>query len=81
MAAANKLPVILGVLVACGLGGLVFVLPKPKPAPQPVLTEEAKDYLANLALSDVNMQAADSTLKLSLTGNYRKDYEQGPTRD
>lgn len=66
MAAANKVPVLLGVLVACGLGSLVIFGPKPKPPAQPVLTADAKQYLSNLALSDVNMTAADSTLKVSL---------------
>ncbi len=66
MAVANKVPILLGSLMAVGLGALVVLYPKPKPAAQPVLTAEAKGYLAKLALSDVNMQAADSTLKLSL---------------
>lgn len=34
--------------------------PKPPPPPPPVLTEEAKQYLPNLALSNVHMQAAES---------------------
>ena len=34
--------------------------PKPAPPPPPVLTTEAKDYLGNLALSNVTMQAAES---------------------
>ena len=66
MAAASKLPVLLGVVVAGGLASLVIFAPKPKPPIPPVLTAEAKQYLSELALSDVNMQAADSTLKLSL---------------
>ncbi len=34
--------------------------PKPPPPPPPVLTAEAKQYLDNLALSNVHMQAAES---------------------
>jgi hypothetical protein len=34
--------------------------PKPPPPPPPVLTDEAKQYLDNLALSNVHMQAAES---------------------
>ena len=34
--------------------------PKPPPPPPPVLTDEAKQYLGNLALSNVHMQAAES---------------------
>ena len=66
MAVANKLPILLGVLVVGGVVGFMVFGLKPKPVPPPVLTAEAKQYLSNLALSDVNMTAADSTLKLSL---------------
>ena len=66
MAAANPLPIVLGVVIVGGLASLVIFAPKPKPPAPPVLTAEAKQYLGELSLSDVNMQAADSTLKLSL---------------
>ena len=78
MAAASKLPILLGVLVAGGLGSLVIFGPKTKPPVQPVLTAEAKQYLTNLALSDVNMTAADSTLKLSLLEITGKITNKGP---
>ena len=40
--------------------------PKPAPPPPPVLTQEAKDYLAYLKLSDVTLQAAESYINSSL---------------
>lgn len=47
------------ILILGAFGWLTFG-PKPPPPPPPVLTEEAKQYLGNLALSDVHMQAAES---------------------
>ncbi len=48
-----------GVLIVGALGWLTFG-PKPAPAPPPLLTPEARAYLANLKLSEVHMQAAES---------------------
>lgn len=48
-----------GILILGVFGWLTFG-PKPAPPPAPQLTAEAKGYLANLALSNVRMQAAES---------------------
>ena len=40
--------------------------PKPPPPPPPVLTDEAKQYLPSLALSNVHMQAAESMVNQRL---------------
>ena len=66
MAAVSKVPMIIGVVVVGALSSFVVFSPKPKPAAPPVLTADAKEYLSHLALSDVNMQAADSTAAVSL---------------
>jgi hypothetical protein len=47
------------ILILGAFGWLTFG-PKPPPLPPPVLTAEAKQYLPNLALSNVHMQAAES---------------------
>jgi hypothetical protein len=47
------------ILILGAFGWLTFG-PKPPPAPPPVLTAEAKQYLNNLTLSNVHMQAAES---------------------
>ena len=47
------------ILILGGLSWLTFG-PPPKQPPPPVLTEEAKQYLNNLVLSNVHMQAAES---------------------
>jgi hypothetical protein len=47
------------ILILGAFGWLTFG-PKPPPPPPPVLTPEAKQYLNNLALSNVHMQAAES---------------------
>jgi hypothetical protein len=47
------------ILILGAFGWLTFG-PKPPPPPPPVLTPEAKQYLNNLALSNVRMQAAES---------------------
>ena len=62
----NKLPIVAGVLVLGALAGFLFYNPKPASLSAPVLTAEGKQYLSNLALSDVEMKAADSTLNVSL---------------
>jgi hypothetical protein len=53
------------VIVCAGVGYLTFG-PKPAPPAPPVLTQEAKDYLPNLKLSDVGLQAAESYINSSV---------------
>ncbi len=48
-----------GVLILGAFSWLTFG-PGPAPPPPPRLTQQAKAYLANLALSNVHMQAAES---------------------
>ena len=51
------------------VGGAVAYLtfgPKPAPPPPPVLTQQAKDYLPNLKLSDVGLQGSESYINSSL---------------
>lgn len=50
----------LGCILILGVFGWLTFGPKPPPPAPPVLTEEAKQYLPNLALGDVHMQAAES---------------------
>jgi hypothetical protein len=50
-----------GILILGAFGWLTFG-PKPAPPPPPVLTAEAKQYLPNLALGNVRMQAAESVI-------------------
>jgi len=50
----------LGCILILGVFGWLTFGPKPPPPPPPVLTAEAKQYVANLALSNVHMQAAES---------------------
>lgn len=62
-------PIVIGVVAVLVVGGLAAYLtlaPKPGPPPPPVLTQEAKDYLPNLKLSDVGLQAAESYINSSL---------------
>jgi hypothetical protein len=47
------------ILILGAFGWLTFG-PKPAPPPPPILTAEAKQYLSNLDLSNVHMQAAES---------------------
>ena len=54
-----------GILILGVFGWLTFG-PEPAPPPPPVLTAEAKQYLPNLALSNVHMQAAESYVKARL---------------
>jgi hypothetical protein len=62
-------PIVIGavavLLVGCAAAYLTFG-PKPAPPPPPVLTQEAKDYLDNLKLSDVGLQAAESYINSSV---------------
>jgi hypothetical protein len=50
-----------GILILGAFGWLTFG-PKPAPPPPPVLTAEAKQYLPNLTLGNVRMQAAESVI-------------------
>jgi hypothetical protein len=62
-------PVVIAVVALLLVGGAAAYLtfgPKPAPPPRPVLTQEAKDYLPNLKLSDVGLQAAESYINSSL---------------
>ena len=62
-------PVVIGVVAVLLVGGAAAYLtfgPKPAPPPPPVLTQEAKDYLPNLKLSDVGLQAAESYINSSV---------------
>lgn len=64
-----SVPVVIGVVAILLIGGAVAYLtfgPKPGPPPAPVLTQEARDYLPNLKLSDVAIQAAESYINSSL---------------
>ena len=66
-----------GVLILGAFGWLTFG-PKPAPPPPPVLTAEAKQYLANLKLSDVHMQAAESYVQSRLIEIMGNITNQGP---
>jgi hypothetical protein len=62
-------PIVIGIVAVLVAGGAAAYLtfgPKPAPPPAPVLTQEAKDYLVNLKLSDVGLQAAESYINSSL---------------
>lgn len=50
----------LAALLIFGLFGWLTFGPKPAPPPPPQLSAEGKQYLRNLALSNVHMQAAES---------------------
>lgn len=50
----------LAVILILGVFGWLTFGPRPAPAPPPVLTQEAKDYLRDLVLDNVHMQAAES---------------------
>ena len=63
----SKIPILVAVVMALGLGAFFIYGPKAKPPAEPVLTADAKQYLEHLALSDVGMQASDSAINLSLT--------------
>ena len=54
------------ILVVGGVAAYLTFGPKPAPPPPPVLTQEAKDYLPSLKLSDVGLQAAESYINSSL---------------
>lgn len=50
----------LAVILILGVFGWLTFGPRPAAPPTPVLTRDARAYLANLALSNVHMQAAES---------------------
>ena len=50
----------IGVLLVLGIAGYLTFGPKPAPPPEPVMTQEAKDYMGNLDLGNVHMQASES---------------------
>ena len=50
----------LAVILILGAFGWLTFGPKPLPPPKPVLTPEARQYLSNLHLTNVHMQAAES---------------------
>ncbi len=57
---------VIAVLVVGGAAAYFTFGLKPVPPPPPVLTQDAKDYLVNLKLSDVGLQAAESYINSSL---------------
>jgi hypothetical protein len=64
-----SVPLIIGAVAVLVIGGAVAYLtfgPQPPPPAPPVLTQEAKNYLPNLKLSDVGLQAAESYINSSL---------------
>ncbi len=50
----------IGALLVLGIAAYMTFGPKPAPPPDPVLTADAKEYLPNLGLENVHMQAAES---------------------
>lgn len=67
--AANKPAVVVisvAVLAVAGFIAWLTFSPAPAPPPQPVLTAEAKAYLPNLNLSDVQPQTSESYIEKSL---------------
>lgn len=74
-------PVVIGAIAVLLVGGVAAYLtfgPKPAPPPPPVLTQEAKDYLPNLKLSDVGLQAAESYINSSVVEILGKIGNNGP---
>src|SRR6202012_4652526 len=49
----------IGVLLVAGIAAYLTFGPKPAPPPEPVMTQEAKQYLANLGLDGGHMQASE----------------------
>jgi len=56
----------LGAALILGVVGWLTFAPAPPPPPPPRLTQEAKDYLTNLKLSNVHMQAAENYVNARL---------------
>jgi len=50
----------IGALLVAGIAAYLTFGPKPAPPPEPVLTQEARQYLPNLNLEGVHMQASES---------------------
>jgi hypothetical protein len=75
---ASKIPMVLAVLLLGAAAGYFMYGPKPKPPAEPVLTAEAKAYLPHLALSDVEMEAADASLNVSFLTIKGKITNNGP---
>jgi len=50
----------IGALLVLGIVAWLTFGPQPAPPPEPVLTPEAKEYLNNLELGNVHMQASES---------------------
>ena len=80
--ASVPIPMVVGaIVVALGLGGWAFLdywARKHPPAP-PVLTAEAKQYVRNLRLSDVEMKATESYMKqrvVEITGKIANNGER-----
>jgi hypothetical protein len=61
------LPVVVGLVLVLGAAGFYFLDRQSRvPPPKPVLTPEARTYIHNLPLSDVDMKAHESYLKQSV---------------
>lgn len=68
------LAIVIGLVILAGGAGLLYLEYQSRqgPPPPPVLTGDAKAYVRNLKLSDVDMKAHESYLKQSvveITGN------------
>ncbi len=50
----------IGALLVAGIAAWLTFGPKPAPPPEPVLTQEARQYLPSLGLEGVHMQASES---------------------
>jgi hypothetical protein len=67
-------------IIAITIGAYFTFGPRKAPPPPPVLTNEAKQYLPNLKLSDVRIQASDSYINQSLVEIVGKISNTGPKR-
>lgn len=57
------IPLLLAAVVICALVGVAAYLSRPSPkTSESAASQEAKAYLANLGLSDVNMQASENLM-------------------
>ncbi len=69
----SRFPLLVGAAVAVGLIAAIFYLSKPAPrATTGSATPEAKAYLANLELNDVNMKASENFMQqqvIEIEGN------------